>query len=222
MPFLVIGTLTRKGASGFGSRDEDDVALVPLETGARRLFGRSSLQGMTVIVERSELIDQVEQDVRATLAARHGADDVRIRNSAEMQQAMTEAMATAALILGAIGAISLLVGGIGVMNIMLVSVTERTREIGIRIATGARRSDILIQFLVEAIVVTGAGGILGLVAGVGFGTLISLAAPDIRVAFTAAPMLTAFACAAAVGLIFGFAPARNAARLDPVVALASD
>jgi macrolide transport system ATP-binding/permease protein len=175
-----------------------------------------------VSVENSNLIDQTAADVRATLAARHGMDDVRIRNSTEMQQNMSDAMATAALILGAIGAISLLVGGIGVMNIMLVSVSERTREIGIRIATGARRSDILIQFLVEAVVVTGTGGLMGLAAGVGIGLLVSLAAPEVRVAFTAIPMITAFGCAAAIGLVFGFAPARNAARQDPVVALSSD
>jgi macrolide transport system ATP-binding/permease protein len=222
VPFLVIGTMTRKGAAGFGSRDQDDVVLVPLKTGARRLFGQSSLQAMTVSVEDSSLIDQAEADVRATLVARHGIDDIRIRNSAEMQQTMAEAISTATLILGAIGAISLLVGGIGVMNIMLVSVTERTREIGIRVATGARRGDIMVQFLVEAIVVTGVGGLVGLGVAFGIGLLVSLAFPEIRVAFTLIPMIAAFACATTIGLVFGFAPARNAASLDPVVALSND
>ena len=222
VPFLVIGTMTRKGAAGFANRDQDDVVLVPLMTGARRLFGRSSLQAMTVSVEDSSLIDQTEADVRSTLVALHGLDDVRIQNSAEMQENMAEAMTTATLILGAIAAISLLVGGIGVMNIMLVSVTERTREIGIRIATGARRSDILVQFIVEAMVVTGIGGLIGLGTGLAIGLLTTLAFPEVRTAFTLVPMIVALVCATSIGLIFGIAPARKAASLDPVVALSSE
>jgi macrolide transport system ATP-binding/permease protein len=108
------------------------------------------------------------------------------------------------------------------MNIMLVSVTERTREIGIRVATGARRSDILVQFIVEAVAVTGVGGLVGLGVGFGIGLLISLTLPEVRVAFTLTPMVTAFACAASIGLIFGLVPARNAAALDPVAALSDD
>jgi macrolide transport system ATP-binding/permease protein len=135
---------------------------------------------------------------------------------------MDEAMTMATLVLGAIGAIALLVGGIGIMNIMLVSVTERTREIGIRMATGARRSDILVQFLSEAIVVSLIGGIVGIGAGIALGLLVAAFAPVVPVAFTGMPMIIAFTCAAGTGLIFGFAPARNASRLDPVVALATD
>jgi len=119
-----------------------------------------------------------------------------------------------------VAAISLLVGGIGVMNIMLVSVTERTREIGIRMATGARQQDILSQFLAEAIVVSGVGGVIGVGVGIGVGLL--LEAFGVSIKFTSAPMIMAFCCATATGLIFGFAPARKAARLDPVVALANE
>ncbi len=222
VPFLVIGTLTEKGAAGLGNVDQDDVVVVPLKSGARRLFGRTSIEIMLVTVEDSDRIDQTEADVRTLLAARHGSDDVRIRNSAEMQETMGRAMSTATLVLGAIGSISLLVGGIGVMNIMLVTVTERTREIGLRVATGARRRDILYQFLVEAVVVTGVGGLIGLGAGFGIALLASLIVPEVRVAFTLTPMLTALICATAIGLVFGFTPARNAAALDPVVALSSE
>ena len=222
VPFLVIGTMTGKGAAGFGSRDQDDVVLVPLNTGATRLFGRSTLQAMIVTVDDSSRIDQTEADIRAVLVDRHGMDDIRIRNSAEMQQTMSQAISTATLILGAIGAISLLVGGIGVMNIMLVSVRERTREIGIRVATGARQRDILIQFLTEAVVITCVGGVIGLGVGAGIAWLGAMAIPDVRAAFTIMPMAAAFGCATVIGIVFGFAPARNAARLNPVAALSSD
>jgi macrolide transport system ATP-binding/permease protein len=124
------------------------------------------------------------------------------------------------MLLGSVAAISLLVGGIGVMNIMLVSVTERTREIGIRMATGARQSDILSQFLSEAIVVSAIGGMIGVALGVGTGLV--LRRFDVAIEFTTTPMVLAFCCAAATGLIFGFTPARKAARLDPVVALANE
>jgi macrolide transport system ATP-binding/permease protein len=222
VPFLVIGTMTSKGASGFGGVDQDDVALVPLRTGATRLFGRSYLQAMIVSVKDSDQIDQAAADIKALLTERHGFADVRIRNSAEMQQSMSKAISATTLILSAIGAISLLVGGIGVMNIMLVSVTERTREIGIRVAMGARRGDILIQFLAEAVVITCVGGLVGLGVGAGIASLASAVAPEIQVAFTALPMAAAFGCAAAIGILFGYLPARNAAHLDPVTALASD
>ena len=124
------------------------------------------------------------------------------------------------MLLGSVAAISLLVGGIGVMNIMLVSVTERTREIGIRMATGARQRDILAQFLAEAIVVSGVGGVIGVAVGVGVGLL--LQAFEVSIRFTSSPMILAFCCAAATGLVFGYAPARKAAQLDPVVALANE
>jgi len=222
VPFLIIGTMTRKGAGGFGGYDEDDVMFVPLKTGASRLLGLSDLHSMVVTVSDSSRIHQTEDELRALLVDRHGEEDFNVLNTVQMLERMDDFMSMATLVLGAIGAIALLVGGIGIMNIMLVSVSERTREIGIRMATGARRSDILVQFLSEAIVVSVFGGIIGIALGVSLGTLITTLAPNVRVAFTGLPMIVAFSCAAGTGLVFGFAPARNASRLDPVVALATD
>ena len=177
---------------------------------------------LVVTVTDSTRIHETEDELIELLTDRHGKEDFAVLNTVQMLQRMDEAMSLATLVLGAIGAISLLVGGIGIMNIMLVSVTERTREIGIRMATGARRSDILVQFLSEAIVVSLLGGIVGIAAGIGLGSLIGGLAPGVQVAFTALPMIVAFSCAAGTGLLFGFAPARNASRLDPVAALATD
>ena len=131
-------------------------------------------------------------------------------------------MSIMTLTLGSIGGITLLVGGIGIMNIMLVSVTERTREIGIRMATGARQSDILAQFLVESMVVSGLGGVIGILLGTSIGFVLGAIFPILPLSFTGMPMAVAFACALTVGIIFGFTPARNAARLDPVLALAGE
>jgi len=220
VPFLVIGVMTSKGTSGFGGRDQDDVIFVPLKTGGLRLFGQQHLRGMTIAVEDANEIGQTEAGVSDFLTQRHGNATFRIRNSAELLENVSESQETFTLLLGSIAAISLLVGGIGVMNIMLVSVTERTREIGVRMATGARQRDILLQFLTEAMVVSAVGGGLGIVLGFVVGTLLDhFGTPAV---FTTGPVLLAFGCAAATGLVFGFAPARKAARLDPVVALATE
>ena len=220
VPFQIIGVLTRKGGSGFGGSDQDDAVFVPLKTGALRLFGQQFARSISVAVEDINLINQTELDLTQFMTVRHGSQDFRVFNSAELLETVSASQDTFTMLLGSVAAISLLVGGIGVMNIMLVSVTERTREIGIRMATGARQSDILSQFLSEAIVVSAVGGVIGVALGVGTGLV--LRRFDIAIEFTTTPMVLAFCCAAATGLIFGFTPARKAARLDPVVALANE
>jgi macrolide transport system ATP-binding/permease protein len=218
-PFQVIGVLTRKGGSG--GQDQDDAIYVPLKTGALRLFGEKAARQIMVAVDDIDLINDTQEHLRSFMTAMHGAEDFRIVNSAELLETVAATQNQFRLLLASIGGIALLVGGIGVMNIMLVSVTERTREIGVRMATGARQNDILAQFLSEAIVVTAIGGLIGIALGLGAGYLIE-ASSDVTVKFSTEPMLLAFGCAAATGVIFGFAPARKAARLDPVVALANE
>jgi macrolide transport system ATP-binding/permease protein len=220
VPFQVIGVMGIKGANASGS-DSDDVIFIPLSTGMLRVFGQHFVRSITVAVDDVSQIDAVQDRVTALLAARHNANqDFFIRNMAEVLATATSAQNTLTILLASVAAISLLVGGIGVMNIMLVSVTERTREIGIRMATGARTRDILQQFLAEATVVSAFGGAAGVILGLGAGMLIkALGTP---VAYTLAPVAIAFTCAVGTGLVFGFAPAMKAARLDPVVALGSE
>lgn len=221
IPFQVIGVLTSKGAAaGPGGGDQDDAVFVPLKTGALRLFGATVVNSISVMVDDIEQISQTEDELTAFMVARHGATDFRIFNSAELLETVSASQQTFTMLLGSVAAISLLVGGIGVMNIMLVSVTERTREIGIRMATGARQSDVMSQFLAEAIVVSGVGGVIGVLIGVAVGYLLMILGVSIK--FSMLPALLAFTCAAATGLIFGFAPALKASRLDPVVALANE
>jgi macrolide transport system ATP-binding/permease protein len=218
VPFLVIGVMSVKGAQGFN--DQDDTALVPITTGALRLWGDRSVRNINVECISTDTMGTTQDLIHDLLVARHGTEDFRINNSADFLAAATETQNTMTILLGSIAAISLLVGGIGVMNIMLVSVTERTREIGIRMATGARTRNILQQFLTEATVVSALGGVIGLLAGIGVALLIQAFGTDVK--FTAMPMILAFSCAAVTGLVFGFAPAYKASRLDPVVALASE
>jgi macrolide transport system ATP-binding/permease protein len=218
-PFQVIGVLTRKGGSG--GQDQDDSVYVPLKTGALRLFGEKFARQIMVAVDDIDLIGETQEHLRGFMTTLHGVEDFRIVNSAELLETVAATQNQFRLLLASIGGIALLVGGIGVMNIMLVSVTERTREIGVRMATGARQNDILAQFLSEAIVVTAIGGLMGIGLGLGAGLLIE-AWSEVNVVFSTQPMLLAFGCAAATGVIFGFAPARKAARLDPVVALSNE
>src|SRR5688572_5194013 len=218
-PFQIIGVLTRKGSSG--GQDQDDAVFVPLKTGALRLFGEKFARQISVAVDDIDQISETQELLRSFMTSLHGVEDFRIVNSAELLETVAATQNQFRLLLASIGGIALLVGGIGVMNIMLVSVTERTREIGVRMATGARQNDILAQFLSEAIVVTAIGGLIGIALGLGAGYLIE-ASSDVTVKFSTEPMLLAFGCAAATGVIFGFAPARKAARLDPVVALANE
>jgi macrolide transport system ATP-binding/permease protein len=219
IPFQVIGVMSAKGATPFGS-DQDDVVFVPLTTGQLRLHGKPFVRSITVQVADTSRMDETEAELNALLEARHGTMDVRIRNTAAILEMATESQNTLTVLLGAIALISLLVGGIGVMNIMLVSVTERTREIGVRMATGARPRDILLQFNAEALAVCLVGGVVGVLVGVG--TALALEAFGRAVLLSPGPILLAFGCAVGTGLIFGYLPASKASRLDPVAALASD
>jgi macrolide transport system ATP-binding/permease protein len=220
VPFQVIGVMGIKGANAAGM-DSDDVIFIPLSTGMLRIFGQHYVRSVTVAVRDLGQIDAVQDRVTALLTARHNNNqDFFVRNMAEVLETATTAQNTLTILLASVAAISLLVGGIGVMNIMLVSVTERTREIGIRMATGARTRDILQQFLTEATVVSALGGVIGVLVGLGAAALIATFGTP--VAYTLAPVAIAFTCAVATGLVFGFAPAMKAARLDPVVALASE
>jgi macrolide transport system ATP-binding/permease protein len=219
VPFLVIGVMTEKGASPNGS-DQDDVIFVPINTGMVRLFGKKYLSSITIKVRDASDIDATQERVESLLKGRHGTEDFSVRNMASILQAAIETQDTFTLLLGTVAAISLVVGGIGVMNIMLVSVVERTREIGIRMATGARMRDIMLQFNIEAAVVCAAGGLLGIALGIIAGFVLRYS--GMSVIFSVTPAVLAFGCAAATGLIFGYLPARKAARLDPVVALASE
>lgn len=220
VPFQVIGVMSAKGATPWG-QDQDDVALVPFSTGSLRLFGQRYVQSITAYIDDIGAIADTEEAIRQELLKRHnGVEDFQIRNTASLLEAVTATQDTLTVLLGSIAAISLLVGGIGVMNIMLVNVTERTREIGIRMATGARTGNILQQFITEALVVSAIGGVIGVLAGLGAAWVIQ--ALGTAVQFTLAPVLLAFGCAFATGLVFGLMPARKAAHLDPVQALASD
>jgi macrolide transport system ATP-binding/permease protein len=219
IPFEVIGIMTPKGASGFGG-DQDDTVFVPISTGLIRLFGQNYLNGITVRVNDVDSIEATEDAISELLLARHQTEDFRIRNMASILETATATQNTLTTLLGTVAAISLLVGGIGVMNIMLVSVTERTREIGIRMAVGARRRDILLQFNTEAAVVCTLGGVLGVLLGFGAGKAVAMF--EMTVIFSPLPAVMAFSCAFGTGLLFGFLPARKASLLDPVVALAAE
>jgi macrolide transport system ATP-binding/permease protein len=219
IPFEVIGVMSEKGAAPYGG-DQDDVVFVPITTAIVRLFGQDFISSITIQVTKLDKIDETQAAITSLIKRMHHTEDFYIRNMQSIMTMATEAQDTLTLLLGTIAAISLLVGGIGVMNIMLVSVTERTREIGIRMATGARMRDILLQFNIEAIVVCAMGGFLGL--GLGFLVGVAVRAFGTTVIFSVQPALLAFTSAFATGVIFGYLPARKAARLDPVVALSSE
>ena len=219
IPFQVVGVMTPKGATPWG-QDQDDIVFMPFTTASLRITGQRFLRNVTVAVEDVARIDDTQAAVQSLLLARHGVEDFQIRNMASVIDTVSETQNTLTILLGTVAAISLLVGGIGVMNIMLVSVTERTREIGIRMATGARTRNILQQFLIEALVVSAVGGLIGVAVGLGSAAII--ASFGTAVQYSLLPVVLAFSCAFLTGLVFGYLPARKAARLDPVVALASE
>ncbi|MEY4564214.1 MAG: hypothetical protein RLZZ618_3491 [Pseudomonadota bacterium] len=217
--FQVVGVMSVRGASPNGN-DQDDVVFVPYATSSLRLSGQRFLRNVTVAVDDVSQIDDTQAKVEALLTERHGVVDFQIRNMASIIEATEQTQNTMTILLGSIAAISLLVGGIGVMNIMLVSVTERTREIGIRMATGAREANIMQQFLIEAVVVSALGGAIGVVGGLAAAGVIGAFGTPVQ--FSLTPVLLAFGCAFATGLIFGYLPAQKAAKLDPVVALSAE
>ena len=219
VPFRVIGVMAPKPAP-FPEDDVNNQVIVPVGTAAVRLVGSMELSRINVVIRDMRHAAETEAAIVKTLTARHGRKDFNILNQAQAVQQLAQANRTLTLMLGLIAAISLLVGGIGVMNVMLMTVRERTREIGIRIATGARQADILRQFLVEAMLLTGIGGTVGVSGGLLIG--LGLKALGIPMAFSPLAAAMAFGCAVATGVIFGFMPARQAARLDPVRALAGE
>ncbi|MGQ0620183.1 MAG: ABC transporter permease [Panacagrimonas sp.] len=224
-PYQVLGVLSSKGQSLDG-RDQDDTVVVPVTTAQRKLFGNrfhGSLRNIMVQSVAEEAMAQTELEVVSLLTERHrigvGEEaDFSVRNLTAVAETAASTAKVMSLLLGAIASISLVVGGIGIMNIMLVSVTERTREIGIRVAIGARPRDVLMQFLLEAIVLASLGGLAGVLFGIA-GALIARQLADLPVLISPASVIAAFAVSAAVGVFFGWYPARKAAALTPIEAL---
>jgi macrolide transport system ATP-binding/permease protein len=219
-PFLVVGVMSAKGLDQRGN-DMDNSVWLPYTTGGARIFGQRFFNDFVVRVKPDADMRVVQDDLHRVLLKRHGKEDFNIRNMATTIETANETQNTLTDLLAAIAVISLVVGGIGVMNIMLVSVTERTREIGIRMAIGARGFDVLFQFLTEAVMVCFIGGLAGIVVGIGGGFIVSAVA-GWRVIFTVAPVVIACSCAIVTGILFGYLPARKAAHLDPIEALARD
>lgn len=220
VPFQVIGVLAEKGSSS-GNKDSDDRVAIPYTAASVRLFGTYNPEYVTIAAADAHKVQEAEQAIDQLMLRLHnGKRDYQLTNNAAMIQAEARTQNTLSLMLGSIAAISLLVGGIGVMNIMLMTVRERTREIGIRMATGARQRDILRQFLTEALMLSVVGGLCGIALALLVGGGLMLA--KVAVQFSLVAVLGAFGCALVTGVVFGFMPARKAARLDPVKALTSE
>jgi macrolide transport system ATP-binding/permease protein len=219
IPFQVIGLLAEKGA-GRGQQDEDNRVVIPYSTASSQIFGSPYPNWVAITLDDPALMHETEQAVDQLMMARHHIKDYRLFNAASFIKGQAKASDTMSLLLGLIAVVSLLVGGIGIMNIMLMTVRERTREIGIRMATGARQRDIMRQFLTEAMLVSLVGGAVGVVLGLLIGAVLVVA--GVPIIFSISAILGAFGSAMLAGLIFGYTPAKKAAQLDPVVALASE
>ena len=222
VPFVITGVLTPKGLSPQGV-DQDDIVVMPYTSAMKRVVGGTTLRGMNVQIGDATEMSAAQQQIIALLRQRHNIrpgrdDDFTVRTQQEIAETATAASKVMTLLLGAIAGVSLVVGGIGIMNIMLVSVTERTREIGVRMAVGAHGSDILTQFLIEAVTLSSVGGVIGIICGIGASKVLSAYAhwPTL---ISVSSIAIAFLFAAAVGIFFGFYPARKAAALDPIEAL---
>ena len=221
-PFKVVGLVESKGQSSMG-QDQDDIVIVPLTTAQERLMGITYVRSINIQVSSADKIEQVQSEVETLLRQRHHImngkeDDFNVRNLTSLMETMTSTTTMLTLFLGSIAAISLIVGGIGIMNIMMVSVTERTREIGIRKALGATFQNIMMQFLIESVVIGVIGGLLGIACGVGIALAIAKSGL-FQTVITAAPIIISFSFSVGIGLFFGIYPARKAAKLDPIEAL---
>jgi macrolide transport system ATP-binding/permease protein len=220
--FKVIGILPQKGATGF--HDQDDTVIIPITTAMYRVFGKEYIDSISVEANSQNSIDAAQEAISKLIIKQHHLitkdeqDSFQIRNMADIKNTLEATTKTMSLLLGAIATISLLVGGIGIMNIMLVSVTERTREIGLRKAIGANNKDIMVQFLIEAILMSFIGGLVGILLGSGISILITLFAGwTVRLSGVSIILATAFSLI--VGIVFGLWPAQKASRLDPIEAL---
>jgi putative ABC transport system permease protein len=222
VPFTITGVLTPKGLSPQGV-DQDDIVVMPYTSGMKRVIGGTTLRNINVQMGDPGQIPAAQQQIISLLRQRHNIrpgrdDDFTVRTQQEIAEAATATSRVMTVLLGAIAGVSLVVGGIGIMNIMLVSVTERTREIGVRMAVGAHGTDILTQFLIEAVTLSSVGGLIGIICGIGASSLLSIYAhwPTL---ISISSIAIAFLFSAAVGVFFGFYPARKAAALDPIEAL---
>ena len=219
VPARVVGVL-KPSKKAFGPSSDTPILYMPYTTVMRRMLGTSHVNSFVVQLKNTIPSSAAEQAVSDLIQQRHGTDDFRIQNADSIRQTIESTTDTMTLLISSIAIISLIVGGIGVMNIMLVSVTERTSEIGVRMAVGARQGDIMQQFLIEAILVCILGGILGISLAFGIGALINqFAGGNFHVVYSTVSIVAAVVCSTLIGIIFGYIPARNAARLNPVDAL---
>ena len=219
IPFTITGVLAAKGFNLFG-QDQDDIVLVPYSSHMRRITSRTFVNSILVQAANDKVIDEVQQEITDLLSARHRSrePDFTVRNQLELMNAVTETSKSMGKLLAGVAAVSLVVGGIGIMNIMLVSVTERTREIGIRMSVGARAADIIVQFLMEAVTLSAIGGLIGIALGMGI-SMVTAKLGNTPSVTPFAWIAAAFASSAVIGVAFGFYPAWKASQLDPIDAL---